>query len=393
MTAPALLPDRLVDVDLHVSGETHELWRWMRRHAPVYRHEPADLPLFWSVTRYDDVNAVYHQPDLFSSAEGVLLRPISRGGDPGGGLTLALTDPPRHRDLRAMVAGRFNERCARSLEDVIKADARSVIAAAIDNGECDFAHDISARLSIYLICRLLGIPDQDRELLLRWTVEAFEEEKPLAAHPQVMRYFIELMYTRMDDPADDAMSMLVTGRAGGAPLTETEIVLNCENLVGATENAGLSMAAGMLAFLDHPQQWQRLREDRGLVPSAVEEMLRWTSSASHSMRTTTRPVELAGQQIGAGERVVVWLPSANHDESAFTDPYRFDIGRRPNRHLALGTGEHYCVGATMARHQMRILFTELLEMAERIEQTGPVVPVRSLAVSGPAHLPVRITAR
>lgn len=393
MSAPALHPDELTDPEVHATGAVHDLWRWLRLNAPVYRHDTGPLPAFWSLSRYDDVRMVYRHPEVFSSAKGVLLRARGLGEDPGGGLTLALTDPPRHMRLHGLIADRFNERCARGMEETMRATVRSVIADAIDRGECDFAHDVGTRLSIYLICQLLGVPERDYEMLLDWTVAAFTAGTSLVVHPQIMRYFVELMVARMADPTDDVVSMLVTGRVGDQPLTESEILLNCENLIGATENAGLSMSAGVQAFLEHPRQWQRLQHEPALLPSAVEEVLRWTSSATHSMRTATRPVELHDHRIAAGDKVVLWIPSANRDESVFADPYRFDITRRPNRHLALGSGEHTCIGGTMARHQMRLLYAELMAMSKHIEQTGPAVPVRSVAVSGPARLPLRIIPR
>jgi cytochrome P450 len=390
MTAPTLQPERLVDTELHATGDPHPLWRWMRENAPVHWHPPTDLPGFWSVTRYADVRAVYGDPATFSSAHGVLLRPGKHGDDPGGGLTLALTDPPRHKRLRSLVADPFNVRSAQSMESVMRADVRAVLDRAIEQGECDLAHDVAARLSISIISRLLGVPDEDFETLFEWTHDAFAAQKPLAAHVPIMRYFIDLMYDRMDVPADDVASMIANGCVDEEPLTETEVLLNYENMVGATENAGLSIASGLLAFLEHPDQWQRLREDRALLPTAVEEVLRWTSSATHSMRTATEPGAIGEQSVDAGDRVVLWLPSANRDETVFADADRFDVARRPNRHLALGFGEHFCIGGSMARSQLGILLSELIETVSEIEQTGPVVLLRSLAVNGPAHLPVRI---
>lgn len=208
-----------------------------------------------------------------------------------------------------------------------------------------------------------------------------------------MGYFIDLMNRRTADPTDDLTSMLVCGLIDDEPLTEYEIVLNCENLVGATENGRLALAGGVQALLDRPDQLRQLREDRSLLPSAIEEVLRWTSSAAHSMRTATRPVDIHGRHVEAGDRVVLWVPSANRDEAVFDDPDRFDITRTPNRHLAFGGGEHFCIGSTLARAQMRILYTELLDLAARIDRTGPAHPVHSIAVRGPETLPVRITPR
>jgi cytochrome P450 len=363
----------------------------MREHAPVHWHPPAKLPGFWSLTRYSDIRAVYRNPGLFSSASGVLLRAAALGEDPGGGLTMALTDPPRHHKLRSLIASQFDERCARSLDAVMAAEVREVITEAIERGECDLAHDIGARLAINSISRALGVPEQDYQLLLEWTTQAFACGKPLTAHQGIMRYFIEFIYARMEAPAKDGVSLLASGQVDGERLTDEEILLNCENLVGATENAGISMAAGLLAFLGHRDQWRLLAEDRGLMTSAIEEVLRWTSSATHSLRTATADTTIGGQPISAGDKVVLWIPSANYDPTAFANPARFDIARQPNRHLALGAGEHVCIGGTIARHQMRALFGYLIDARVQIEPTGPVLPLRSIAVNGPASAPVRLS--
>jgi cytochrome P450 len=385
--------ESLTDPEFHATDNVYRLWRWMRTNAPVHRHPPYGLPAFWSVTRYADVRAVLADPETFSSARGVLLRPTGYGPDPGGGLTLALTDPPRHRKLRSLIADRFSVRHVRAIADLLRADVRRVLRAALDRGTCDFAQDVANRLTSFLILRLMGVPEADVERLHTWTYEAFHSGRPLTAHLPLMRYFIELMQDRMGREIEDVVGMLVNGLVDDELLTETEILLNIENLVGATENAGLSIGAGVQVFLDHPGQWRRLRDDPGLLPTAIEEILRWTSSATHSMRTATRDCDIAGHSVTAGDRVVVWLPSANRDGSVFGDPDRFDVARHPNRHLALGFGEHVCVGGTIARFQMSILFTELLATMQELEPAGAVEPLRSLAVRGPAHLPVRLVAR
>lgn len=388
-----MTPDLLLDAEVHATGDPHAVWAWLRAHDPVHWHEAGDLPGFWSVTRYDDVRAVYRDPATFSSAHGVLLRPTRFGPDPGGGQTLALTDPPRHKHLRALMGDWFSERAAREMEAAVTAAAREVVDRAIATGVCDFAHDVAARLTLEVVCRVMGFPAEDHEDVFRWTTEAFASGRALATHRDVMAYFVAMTERRAAEPDDDLVSALVHGEVDGDLLSETEILLNFENLVGASENAGLSMAAGLLAFLDHPDQWERLRADRALLPLAVEEVLRWTTSATHSMRTATAPALLGGRRINPGDRVVVWLPSANRDEEVFDEPFRFDVGRKPNRHLALGIGEHVCIGSTVARTQMRALFSVLLDAAERVELAGPVVPLRSLAVNGPEHLPVRIVPR
>ncbi|MFJ8591177.1 cytochrome P450 [Streptomyces sp. NPDC093598] len=386
----------LLDPELYATGDPYPVWRWMRDHDPVRRHGETDHPAFWSVTRYDDVRTVYNDARVFSSAQGILLRPLAHGKDPGGGRTLALTDPPHHKALRSLVADWFTTRSVRALEDAMRAAVRQVVARAVELGECDFVTDIAARLPLYVICRLMGVPDHEQEMLFALTSKAFgagDAQVRSIAHQEIMAYFVELMYRRMDRPEDDLVSALVNGEVDGKLLSEEDILLNCDNLlVGGTENVRLAVSGGMATFLDHPADWERLRADRGLMPSAVEEVLRWTSSATHIMRTVTEPVTLRDRLLEAGDKVVLWTPSANRDERHFADPDVFDIARRPNRHLALGSGEHFCLGAMMTRTEMRILFTELLDSVRRVERTGPEVPLRSIVVNGLESLPVRITA-
>ncbi|MFF0568468.1 cytochrome P450 [Streptomyces sp. NPDC004041] len=387
----------LVDPELYATGDPHPVWRWMRDHDPVRRHEAGEYPAFWSVTRYEDVRTVYQDAKVFSSAQGILLRPRSHGRDPGGGRTLALTDPPRHKALRSLVADWFTTRSVRALEDAMRGAVRQVVTRAAGLGTCDFVTDVAARLPLYVICRLMGVPDHEQEMLFALTSRAFGAGEPEArsgAHQEIMAYFVELMYRRMDRPEDDLVSALVNGEVDGELLTEEDILLNCDNLlVGGTENVRLAVAGGMKTFLDRPDAWERLRADRGLMPTAVEEVLRWTSSATHIMRTVTEPVMLRDRPLEAGDRVVLWTPSANRDERHFADPDLFDIARRPNRHLALGAGTHFCLGAMMTRTEMRILFTELLDSVRAIEQTGPAVALSSIVVNGLESLPVRITAK
>jgi cytochrome P450 len=397
MTLAVPAPEVLIDPELHATGDPHALWRWMRAHQPVYWHDPGALPGFWSLTRYEDVRAVCRDPGTFSSEQGIVLRPESHGKDPGGGRTLALTDPPRHRQLRAVVADWFTTRSVRSLEDSMRGVVRSVITRAVEAGGCDFVTDVAARLPLYVICHLMGVPEEDREKLFQLASVAFGTADPVAqsaAHQEIMQYFVELMYQRMEEPADDLVSALVNSPVDGELLPEDDILLNCDNLlVGGTENVRLATSGGMLALLEHPEQWQRLAADPGLLPTAVEEILRWTSSANVVMRVATAPTVIEGQRIEAGDRLMLWIPSANRDERVFTDPDRFDPARRPNRHLALGAGEHFCLGSLLARTEMRVLFRELLDMAVRVEQTGPAVPVRSIVVNGLESLPVRIVPR
>jgi cytochrome P450 len=387
----------LTDPELYSHGDPFAVWRWLRANDPVRWNPPGELPGFWILTKYDDVQAVYRDPGTFSSAGGILLRPEQHGEDPGGGRTLALTDPPRHRQLRAVVERWFVPRNVRALEAEMRDVTGGVVRHAIEREQCDFVAEVAARVPLYVICQMMGVPRQDWEHIFRLTGEAFGASDALTrrmAHLDILEYFETLVSARKKSPTDDIVSALVAAEVEGRKLTHDELILNCDNLlVGGTENARLSAGGGMLAFLRNPAQWRTLADDPSLLPSAVEEVLRWTSTATHIMRTATMPVIIRGRQMAAGDRVTLWNPSANRDEDVFADPDVFSVRRTPNRHLALGGGEHFCLGGTLARTELRLLFDELLRATRSIEPDGEPVLLSSMIVSGPELLPVRFTPR
>ncbi|NVI87015.1 cytochrome P450 [Actinomadura sp. BRA 177] len=392
MASTSAPPINLVEPGLYSHGDPFAQWRWLRANDPVHWHPPGELPGFWALTRYADVKDAYLDHETFSSARGILLRPDEHGADPGGGRTLALTDPPRHRMLRGLVDGWFTVRSVRALEAEMADIARGVVDRALEAGGCDFVTDVAARVPLYVICRMMGVPEADWEHLYTLTSQAFAGGDALTrrvAHLEILGYFEQLRKARAAEPGDDLVSRLATADVEGAPLDPRDVILNCDNLfVGGTENTRIAAAGGMLAFLRHPDQWRTLVDDPSLLNSAVEEVLRWTSTATHIMRTATRPVTLHGKRIAAGDRVVFWLPSADRDESVFDDPDRFDVRRRPNRHLALGFGEHFCLGSMLARVELRLLYRELLTRAPRIALDSTPKLLDSIVVNGPERLPV-----
>lgn len=384
----------LVDPELYRSGDPLRQWRWLRAHAPVYRHPATDLPGFWALTRYDDVRAAYRDAATFSSAKGILLRPAGHGEDPGGGRTLALTDPPRHRQLRNLVDSWFAVRAMRNLEPKLEKITQTVVDRALELGTCDFVADIAGRVPLYVICDMMGIPKSDWELLYGLTSQAFgagDAAIQRIAHLQIMAYFDDLRTTKARRPGEDLVSVLATAEIDGVRLPADDVILNCDNLlVGGTENTRIAASGGMLALLRHPDQWAMLAADPDLLPTAVDEVLRWTSTATHIVRTVTRLVEIRGTTVAAGELVTLWLPSANRDEEVFADPDRFDVARKPNRHLALGFGEHFCVGNILARVELRLLYQELLRRSVRIELADEPTLLRSIVVNGPERMPVHL---
>jgi cytochrome P450 len=387
----------LTDPSLYSHGDPHASWRWLREHDPVHWHPPGDLPGFWVLTKYDDVRAVYRDPATFSSAGGILLRPETYGSDPGGGRTLALTDPPHHRQLRALVDDWFAPRSIRALDAGMRDIAHDVVTRALEREGCDFVAEIGARMPLYVICEMMGVPKDDWEHLFTLTNDAFGAADAMdrrAAHLDILQYFEELATTRSKSSADDLVSLLATAKIDGRKLTADEIILNCDNLlVGGTENTRIAASGGMLAFLQHPDQWHALSTEPELLRPAVEEVLRWTSTATHIMRTATAQVTMRGRRIEAGQRVTLWNPSANRDETVFDEPDCFSVHRQPNRHIALGTGEHFCLGGTLGRAELRLLYEELLLCTERIELDGTPVMLSSIIVNGPESLPVKLTPR
>jgi cytochrome P450 len=384
----------LVDPALYSSGDPYAQWRWLRANDPVRWNPAGEYPAFWILTKYEDIRAVYRDPATFSSAGGILLRPEKDGADPGGGRTMALTDPPRHRQLRALVDEWFAVRAVRGLEDELRAVAREVVGDALVREQIDFVSHVAARIPLYVICSMMGVPRSDWGYVFELTSQAFgatDVSLQRDAHMNIIVYFSELIESRTICPEEDLVSVLARAEVDGAALTPDEIVLYCDNLlVGGTENTRIAAAGGMMAFLEHPAEWHALMGQPQLMASAVEEVLRWTSTATHIVRTATTAVAIRDKQIAAGERVTLWNPSANRDEDFFPLPDRFDIRRHPNRHLALGAGEHFCLGSTLARAELRLLYAELLDNAVCVELDGEPVRLGSIVVNGLESLPVRL---
>ncbi|MEU8180863.1 cytochrome P450 [Micromonospora sp. NPDC049044] len=386
----------LADPDLYADGDPHAVWRRLRAEQPLFWNEQEGRPGFWAVTKYDDAMRIYKDPATFSSARGILLGTAQGRGDPAGGKMLALTDPPRHGQLRALVNRWFTPGAVSQLEEAMRRIARRLVDAAVARGDCDFVRDVAGPLPVHVICWLLGVPRADRDMLYELTSRAFGVEDRAgqsAAHQNILLYFMELAEQRRLAPADDLVSVLVEATVEGKPLTDTEVLLTCDNLlVGGIENVRHAAAGGILALLDHPGELRRLRADPSLVPSAIEEILRWTSPATHIVRTVRREVQLRGRTIDPGSLVTIWNPSANRDEDVFPDADRFDVGRTPNRHLAMGVGEHFCIGAGVARQELRVLVEELLAGTAAIELAGAPVRLRSCEINGFERLPVKLVA-
>jgi cytochrome P450 len=405
-TARATTPFDLSDPDLYAYGDPHAAWRELRASAPVAFNAEAEGPGFWAVTGYAPATEVYKNADAFSSAKGIVLREDRWSPDPAGGRMLALTDAPRHGKVRALLNRAFTPRMVARLGATAGAEARRLVDAAVARGTCELVDDVAARLPVAMTCALMGVPRADWGDMYGLTCRAFGASdaayrtsadarvSAAEAHTEIMMYYRELATARRADPRDDLVSALATGTVDGRRLKLSEILLHCDNLlVAGQETARHAIAGGALALVTAPAQWAALRRHDLALATAVEEILRWTSPGMHVLRTATRDVTLAGATIRAGEEVTVWNASANRDATAFDRPDVLDLARTPNRHLALGVGAHYCLGAALVRLELRAMLAALRDGVRSITLAGPVTRLRSNLIGGYTAVPVTLEAR
>lgn len=398
--------------DLYARGVPHAAFRRLRAEEPVSWWSEQDGAGFWAVTRYRDLLTVNLNPRLFSSARGIRLEEMSEE-ELRARRTMMELDPPEHAQYRRMVSHPFSPREVAAFEESIRLLARAVIAEVRGKSEFDFVADIARQLPMRMLGRLLGLPEEDGPWLVRQGDALIGNSDPeLTTHPvdlvdtqdyhllpfrspasaDLFAYAEKLARARRARPSNDVVSLLLRPKKDGEPLSEHEFKNFFTLLVAAgNDTTRYTMAAGLLALIEHPEQLARLREDRALMPSAVEEMLRWASATMHFRRTATQDTELGGRAIRAGDKVVIWFISANFDERQFPDPFRFDIQRTPNEHAAFGLkGPHRCLGEYLARVEIRVLFEELLPLLQTIRLHGQVTRLRSNFISGIKRLPVRV---
>jgi cytochrome P450 len=380
-------------------GQPHGQFRWLREHAPVYRHPEPDGPGFWAVTRYDDVRAVGRDPENFSSVPTIMI-PDMAAVDFGDHQMMIMSDPPRHTRLRRIINSQFTPRAAERLRVRIEELAAQIIDAVIERGECDAVTDIAGEMPSFVIADLLGIPlDDGRRLYhLTETIHAAPETVPegagMTAVIEMFNYARQVAEAKRKEPEDDLASRILEAEVDGQRLDDIDFNLFFLLLIDAGGDTTRNLVGGgLLALFDHPDERRRLQDDLDdLLPSAVDEMLRWVSPVIYMRRTATRSCELAGTPIDAGDKVVMYYGSANRDERAFVQPEHFDVGRQPNEHIAFGGGgPHICLGAHIARVETQALLRELLTRMPDLTPSGPAEWLASNFISGPRHLPVRFT--
>ena len=402
----------LADIDLtdptrFAEGVPHEWFAFLRKNHPVWWHEEQDGPGFWAVTRYEECTQVNRDYEHFSShSKATFIWELAEDALAQQQLVMLNMDPPLHTRYRRLVNKGFTPRMVAQLHDRIRAATDTLLDAVIERGEADFVTEISAELPLVVIAELLGVPHEDRHKMFDWsnrmvgnadpeyqiTAEAAEEAAQLASM-ELYAYASELFSKKRADPHQDLMSVLTQVEMDGEQLSDFELELFFLLLTVAGNETTRNLISGAMAtFFEHPDQWERLRADRSLLPSAVEEMLRYVTPVMNFRRQTIEPVTLGGQHIGADEKVVFFHVSANRDESVFADPQAFDIARNPNPHMAFGGGgPHFCLGANLARMEIRVMFEHLLDRMPDIHPTGPPQRLHSAFINGVKHLPVAFT--
>jgi cytochrome P450 len=378
------------------NSDPEPVWARLRAERPVYLNHRENGDHFWAVMTHGLCTEMLTDPQVFSSENGMRLDSDPQVLTAAAGKMLNVTDPPRHDKLRKVVSSAFTPKMVDRLEATMRTTVGDAVSEAIAAGECEFTR-VAQKLPVSVICDMLGVPPEDWDFMVdrtrfAWSSTALseaEEAKKVQAHTEILCYFLELAEQRRRDPRDDLMTALVCGEIDGAPLTEQEIFYNCDALLsGGNETTRHATVGGLLAFIENPDQWQRLRERPDLMPSAIQEVVRYTSPVMHALRTAKEDVEFGGHRIPAGDHVVAWLPSANRDEKVFADPERFDIERSPKRHLGFIQGNHYCIGAALAKLELTVMFDELTRRVEAAEVTGPVRRLCSNLLWGFDSLPV-----
>lgn len=400
-SAGAMLADPQAYTD---DARLHEGLAHLRAHAPVCHVDVENYAPFWAITKHADIMEIERANDIFTNSPRPVL--VTREGDEQqaavGIRTLIHTDDPEHRDLRAIGANWFRPKAMRALQE--RADelaGKFVDKMAAGAPECDFVQQVAVNYPLYMIMSLLGVPERDFASMLSWTQELFgnddaefqrgtSKEEQMMALLEMFAYFTELTASRRANPTDDLASTIANAQINGEPLSDIDTVSYYAIVAAAGhDTSSASISGGMAALIQNPDQLTRLQADMSLMPLAVEEMIRWTTPVKEFMRTAQRDYEIRGVTIRAGESVLLSYISGNRDEEVFDDPFVFDIGRDPNKHIAFGYGVHFCLGAALARMEVNSFFSALLPRLKSVQLTGLPQHVATTFVGGLKHLPIR----
>jgi cholest-4-en-3-one 26-monooxygenase len=414
----------LTNPDHFVPGTPHHWFSEIRNQDPVHWHEGSSGASFWCVTKWDDLRHVSRNPMIFSSQRGGTNMPnprreemlrkraeqgelspqmaamVKRAKEGGGGFPIMLMmDPPRHVKFRRLVQRSFTPRYVEGLEPHIRELAKTIVDGVIDKGECDFVSEVASDLPLQVICEMMGVPEEDRQeifeltnLMIGFDDPELGEDQGERANASMAMFGKAMKVAELyrDKPVENLTSYLLQREVDGEKLSEIEyatfFLLLC---VAGNETTRTVTTNGMRLLIEHPDQLQRLVDDPTLIASAVEEILRFEPAVHHFRRTATQDTEIRGRKIKQDDAVLIWYPAANRDEEVFEDPDRFDVGRHPNEHLSFGIGEHFCLGANLARLELNAIFEEIVPRLRKPEFAGPVRRLRSNFVNGVKEMRVR----
>src|SRR5882757_564435 len=442
----------LLDKDRFAVGMPHEWFTWLRQNAPVYRHPEPGGPGFWVLSKHADITAVSRDSANFSSDvdNGGILGLTEAERAPvtltaKGGKSIPLMDPPAHTPHRAALEKAFRPRSVMTMEDEVRGIVNRILDEALQRHDVDFVDDVAGRITLGVLGTMIGSDEADWPRLYdlaNLTVGAVDLEltepflrdlaSPRAMLREVVRagrefgfaglrmlpllrkltsaqrrgflalykgrgdlqaYALGLVNVRRAEARDDLVTKLVQADLDGSPMTDQNIVLYIELfLTAGHETSRTAIAHGIDQLLDHPDAYAELREDPAAIPTAVEEILRWATPVQYFRRAAMIDTEIGGKQIARGDTLALWFLSANRDEDVFPDPFKFDIHRTPNKHLAFGGGgPHFCMGSKLARLEVQIPLEELTKRVPELKRLGPAKPLRSNNIHGVKHLPVRLS--
>ncbi|MEU6484914.1 cytochrome P450 [Streptomyces sp. NPDC046887] len=388
----------LVDPKTFLENDMAAYWDRMRADHPVY-WQPAtpERRGFWVVSRYTDVQALFRDNKRLTSERGNVLVTLLAGGDSAAGKMLAVTDGRRHKNLRNVMLKAFSPRALAKVSGIVRENTRRLLSEAIRRGEGDFAADVASVVPMTTVGGLLGVPVADHPYLLNLTKSCLSSdeadqapEEAFLARNEILLYFSDLVAERREKPQDDVISTLTRSDIEGVPLSDQDIVFNCYSLLlGGDETSRLSMIETLYTLSRETGEWQRLRDGAVDLETATEEILRWATPAMNFGRHATTDFELHGRQIKEGDIVTLWQMSANRDETVFPDPYTLDLARTPNKHITFGYGPHFCIGAYLARVEVKEMLDALRTFSKGFEVAGEPRRIHSNLMQGMSYLPMR----
>ena len=401
---PALDEIDLTDASVWERGAPHEWLDQLRTEDPVHWHEESDGEGFWALTRHDDVRQVSVTPSDFSSYVGgpIRLTDLDGGLDQVRMIIIGM-DPPEHRLFRNIVARAFTPKMIGRMSDALRAETKRVVASLRDRNSVDFVTEVAARIPMWSISELMGVPEADRHRLYELSHALIDDQDPeVAPTPEtsvqssmeIYGYATEMAARERARPSGSLTSALLAAEIDGRALTDMEYTLFFMFLIVAgNETTRTASSQGLFALLEHRDELRRLVDDPSLIPGAVEEILRWEPPIHHFRRTATAAVNVGGQQIAEGDKVIMWYPGSNRDPAVFEAPHTFSIDRSPNPHQSFGFGEHFCLGASLARLSLRLLFEELLGTIDNIELEAPPRRLHSNFINGIKEMRISYTTR